>query len=410
MARTQDGTRSDTITLVAADDPLVRSAPGVDNDIEDSFDDWREGLKNTSQSGTVRAYRIPVDDNLVPNGSAKNQILLGSWPVDQYSMEELCQKLKREFMQPHERFMGLRLIGTMSGERGIRFNKLVTVQRPNEEAAPRASGGESVTEMLRAISENNARMMAVFENRLSQPAQPPPAQNETITMVATLMGAMGQFMQAVKPATSTGGMGSLKEMVEVMTMLNDMRGDSGGGGDDNGLAGIVKALAPMAGPVFQLAANAQTANIEAARRAPQRRALPAPAVAPASGPAPAARPAPPVQAPVNPAPQVPNNTGEPMLAELSATVAALVQIAEAGTEPIDAANLFFDETLLPLPDNGYEQMCTFVADPNAINKLGMLNKGVAAHREWFEKCLARVRERIAEENAAAAAEDIPAAP
>jgi hypothetical protein len=250
--------------------------------------------------------------------------------------------------------------------------------------------------------------------QLRQPIPQAPATDPMQTVIG-LMGAMagmmGQLQGIAKPAGGSA-IGQLKEMAEVMAIMNDMRGDSGGGSGD-GIADIIKAISPMAGPVLQMAAHAQANQ----QPAPQRR-LPPPAAV--SRPVAAPQPVPPVAvrpmpapapaaadpfftAPSNPAdfPQpisTVENTGETMIGEMAQIVSAFVSIAENGSDASEAADLFFDETMLNLPDDKYGQLCAFIEKPNAISSMAILNKNVNTHRPWFETALERIKARIAAEN------------
>ena len=79
-------------------DTVVQGDPIPEDDVEAAFTDWKTDLGDSEIPGIIRAYKIPLDDHGHASHSAKNQVRLGSWPVDQYSFDELCDKTL--FMQP----------------------------------------------------------------------------------------------------------------------------------------------------------------------------------------------------------------------------------------------------------------------------------------------------------------------
>jgi hypothetical protein len=392
--------RDDAITLLPAAEILDDDAasPGV----EAAFDEWRDDLRTAQSEGTVRAYRLPVSDDGTPNQTAKNQVQLGQWPVDQCTLDELCEILKKKYMLPHERFFAVRFIGTQSGKKGVRFSQVVTMQRANDDnnSNNMPARPENAADMMRVLGEMQ-RQNAEFLARLSERSAPP-VQSDPLDAMAKMVGIMAPLMSAVSGRGS--GVGDLKQLVETMALLDDMRGDraapSGDGG--NNLAGILQAVSPMVAPLLQMAAAnkaAQPAPVAVvSRRIPvDRSAQPTPN--PQARPTP--QTAPPAQPQLSPEQQA-------MFAELKPVVDALVGTADNGAPAVDVANMFFEQSMMPLDDDGYTRLVNFLENPNSLKQLAFFSPGVNKHQQWFTDLRAQLLARISAESAAADTEADPA--
>src|SRR5882757_5003982 len=122
MARiTQE--EKDTATLV----PLERILSDVD-DAESAFNDFRESFQTGDEPGIVRAWELIIDErgNV---GTTKMQTRLGSWPIDAYNFDELCQMIVDQYMTPDQTRMAVRLVGTRREQTGYVFNKIMLLKR-----------------------------------------------------------------------------------------------------------------------------------------------------------------------------------------------------------------------------------------------------------------------------------------
>src|ERR1700722_2232766 len=126
----------------------VGSEQSYEDDVQAAFDNWRSGLEDSESPGSIRVFRVPLDAQGNASHSASGQVRLGTWPVDQYTFDTLCDKMVKEFMLPTESMMAVRLIGTMTGKSGVRFNKIVVLQRPNTLAPPTSLAKDGVSEIM----------------------------------------------------------------------------------------------------------------------------------------------------------------------------------------------------------------------------------------------------------------------
>lgn len=222
------------------------------------------------------------------------------------------------------------------------------------------------------------------------------------TILTAILGRPA--VPVLPPAPPIDPVASLKGMADLMLTMRDLVPTSGGGGEDS-LVSIIKAVAPHAGPV--LAALAQ-------RQAMRPLTVP---LTPAPGSQPTVTvvedPQPPV---LEAAPQMvqglPPHTGvdlstpsqpmtpeqRQMFAQLKPQVDTLVQIARDGGDATKVADTFFETTMLPLPDDGYDRLCEFFEDPKTLDHIAVLNTGVIEQRTFFETLQNRIKERIALES------------
>jgi hypothetical protein len=422
-----------------------------DEDIEASVDGWRESLKGAETPGLVRAYRLPFDQNGMPSYNAKNQVRLGSWPIDHYSFDELCNMIVKEFMFPNEKQMAVRLIGTRQGLKGTEFNKIVMLQRPKSETQAAAeSTPESMSGIMKAITESNERMLRMVQEirpGAFNPANDPAPQNRMTEMMqfASMMRVMMEPMTAMmapmmqllagRPSSSESPTGMLKGLVETMAVLDGLRGGQGmgvGDKDGNSAASIFRSVADVAAPLLSIAAKSQGAQPNPVHA---RRALPAPSPNPTprsvagSGPSSAATAgalgvpanAPggvdlsrPSVAPVStmtsnvdlsqPSP-VPQPGSDPMLIQAKQIVDSLVSVAQQGGNPKEFAQAFFEGTMLRMEDPVYEMLCNQLEAPNFIDQIAMLNSQVRTYGIFFSQLQQALLELIHAESEAADAED-----
>lgn len=402
---------------------IASDAP--DDDVAGAFEDWRKNLGDTEAPGKIQAYRIPLDEHGRASHSATGQIRLNSWPIDQYDFDSLCQIIMKDYMFPGEKVMAVRLIGTLTGTKGIRFNKIIQLQRTNQTAVVPVEGKGGMAEVVKAMQESNERMLKLIADMGG--TKTGTGQDEmmrTVAMMTTLMKPMQDLMAPIlaaaigRPATA-GPSSSLKDTMESMILMERFLGRRGGGGGErrSDFAEIATAVSGVAKPLLEMAAANAQANLRQ-----RRKALPAPAPVPEA----AGQPAAPVQAShpsQTPAPvilpmdmpsqiQTPDMKGhnindptivpkngdseDTMFAEMKKQVDALVQVASDGANAVGVADLFYDQTMATLPDDVYGQLAGMVEDTTFLAKLAIFNSKVQAHTEWFQKFREQLVKRIVE--------------
>jgi hypothetical protein len=393
------------------------------DDVDDSFDQWRDSLADGQVPGKVTAYQIPMDDHGVPQPSAKNQIRLGAWPSDAYDFDGLCALLIREYMTP-EKILCVRLMGTKAGEPGLKFNKVVTLRAPNTPQKPAGNGAnpESAADLMKAIQENNERMLQQFRALLpAAPQRDADGELERMLRISAMINAPNAKLMELlipalvgRPAAPAGAdpFNMLSGLVDVFGKLQDLRGEGGGGGEGssgNDFVDVLKAIVPIAKPALEALPAIMA---DRARNAPPVRALPPgaprpqprPPVAPGAAPTqpqpqPAAQAAPPPAGAVGDIP----SGDQQMFAELKPQIDALVSMAAQGSDPDGAADILFDQVIMELPDEYYEKLADLIGGQDFVTKAAVFNPAVNTHAEWFKRFQARIVARYNEEDQAATA-------
>lgn len=409
-------------------------APPPEDDIEAAFQEWKQQTENTETKGHVRVFRIPLDDKGQPSYSSKNQARLGSWPIDLYTFDELCSLLVKDYMLPGEKMMAVRCMGTIDGKPGLAFNKIWILQRPNSadtQPTPASGANDPMSAAIRAMMETQEStmrtMQAMLQGRDSGSGGGGANSVQQMMQLAVLMKTLNEpmvtMMTAIMgrgplPAAGGAAPGSdLKSLLEGLALLDDLRGGRGGGGSET--ADIIRAVSGIAGPTLQMIAASRANNPVPARRIAQPRApvTVAQPAQPAPNPAPNPAPTPladfPGSTPTNPAPQGqpavtdPNTPTDPqannMFAQVKPQIDSLVQMAAQGADPLETANLFFDEVMLPLEDKEYGKICDLVMDTGFLGKISVFNPAVKQYAHFFTAMRDRIVARINEEDAASKA-------
>lgn len=401
----------DNATLV----PLERILSDVD-DAESAFNDFRESFQTGDEPGVVRAWELSIDErgNV---GTTKMQTKLGSWPIDAYKLDELCQMIVDQYMTPDQSRMAVRLVGTRKEQSGYVFNKIMLLKRAHKKESS-SNGAESTSSIMKMMQEMNERNMQLI-TRLQAPKEEkdPMAELQRMmvfsqSMNAPMMTMLQSLLPALagRPAPAAGAdpYANMTGLLDVAERLSEMRGgEGGGGGDDNSLAGILRAIAPLAKPALE--ALPAIAAMSAARQpAPARLVAPARPAPPGSVPTAQSTPAPTNAPKSTPAPiaatptiqltDIPSGDSQ-MLAQLKPQIDSLVQMAEAGSDPIGSADLIFDQVFLDpnLPDEIFEKLAGFVDSPTFVNYVIVMNPGARPHSAWFETFKTQIVKRLVEE-------------
>lgn len=393
------------------------------DDVESAFNDWRAGLEETESPGQIRAFRIPLDEQGRASYSATGQVRLGAWPIDQYDFDTLCSKILREYMLPSETIMAVRLIGTLTSKSGVRFNKIVMLQRPNAQnalAGP-ASSSSDLSSVLNSMQQGQERMMRMF-HEMAGPKANPEGSTEMMRMAAmmrvmmepmtTMMGPMLAALAGRPPAPMAPG-GDIKSTIETMMLMDRFMGRRGGSRESSSdFAQIATAVAGVAKPVLEMAAanaNARNRNNAQAVRStntPITQSV-APQLRPDAkgvGPETAVPVAgvdlsqPSVMSPTKDYVDLstPSVVGDLMFAETKKQIDAIVTAAQEGSDPDAVAERFFEDVMLDLPEAIYGKLCASIESDGYISSLGAYNRYVHTLVPWFERFRTRITQLIVE--------------
>lgn len=365
----------------------------LDPDSESSWDDWIESLKGSEHPGVVRAYRIPLDADGNPSvAKGSRQILLGTWPHQQFSYDDLIAKIKVEFLKPGET-AAIRFAGTQPGRRGVVFNKIVTLQRAADSGSAIAtSGGLDSVGLLRAFQEATAAQQAMTERLLASRAEPAKPMSESVKeWLAILAPILGPAVLAMvnRPKEKS----DLEGLIGAVLKLKGLADDAGGGrDDDSSTMSIIKAVAPEGLKLLTAIAQNQQPRpalpVSGARRVVRRVAPPIDHKQPAPQPAPTPPP--------EPATEV-----DPMLAQLKPQLDTLAEMAQQGADPAEVAKLVLET--LPSTDEVDEQVLKLVSSPESFGRLYILSPAFGTQREWGEKLRLAILAEFPEEESPAPA-------
>jgi hypothetical protein len=358
-----------TATLIAVDNILS----DVD-DTEAAFTGFRASFDSSDEPGTVKAWELQIDErgNV---GTTKMQQRLGSWPIDAYTFDQICQLLIDQYMTPDQNRMAVRLVGTRPGKTGYEFNKIVMLKR----ALKHGSSSET--------KDSTTRTLAMFARM--QPSETKKSSREELQELLTLsqalnapmMGMLSQLLPALagRPAPAAGDpFSGLTGILDVAERLSEFRGGGETGGDDNSLAGILRALTPLAKPALEALPAIAAMQARQPRPAIQgKTARPNPTAVPTQPAAPSAPQAP----PINPN-DIPSGDQQ-MLQQLKPQVDSLVQMAEQKSDPVGTADLVFEQVFASVSDADYEKLADFIDNPQFLNYVKLINPAAGAHIEWF---------------------------
>ncbi len=372
----------------------ISAADMDDPDTAADFDTFADEMRQSeSADAWITVTRVPMDAQGNPRANTKHSSHLFQEPLGANTVVDIIERIRRDFMTPGEKGM-FRVIGSQKGRQGIKFNKLLTIERGKEKGEAPTNSFEQIARMMqesqRMADERAERLISAMTTRVG-PAGGDPI--DQMTKMMTAMGAMMGPMMAVmagRPMTPTPDpTDSLVKLATTMKTLNGMFGGGAGAEveDSSSLASIVKAIAPMAGPALQLMVEGKRGENLRLARTPK---LAAPAKV-----APKVIPAAPKAAPKTDAPataDAPSNVETPLtpeeqeiknmeLAELKKNLDTVVDLCESGRAPEQVAKL----VLAAVPQEKDEEFLALLDDDDYVNNMALLNPRVEPHRDWFEK-------------------------
>ena len=389
--------------------PLTQILDDMD-DTEAAFNGFRESFDTAEEPGTVRAWELMIDErgNI---GTTRTQTRLGSWPVDAYTLDELCKMLIDQYMTPDQTRMAVRIVGTDPKKSGYVFNKIVMLKRAVKRESS-SNGSESTASIMKSLQEMNERNMAMFQRMQATQPEKPDVTTEIQKMMAfaqAMNAPMMTMLQSLIPALAgrpppaSGGdpFGSFDSLLNVAERISDMRGGESSSGNDDSIGGIIRALVPLAKPALEAlpaiaamqARNPPPARIAAPPRPSAPGSVPTAAPVPQSAPAPAQPTAP--AGPTLQATDIPSGDAQ-VLAQLKPQIDSLVAMAQQGSDPTAAADLVFDQVLSDprLSDEDYEKIANFVDSPTFVKYVVVMNPAAAPHVPWFDAFKAQVVVRL----------------
>lgn len=368
--------RREAVTLVPSDE--VQPTVGSDSDTEQAWDGWYEALHTAQAQGKVRILEVPTNPDGSPNLTSKGQVQLLTVPHDQYNFDELCNVIRTEFMEPGETKC-IRIMGIREGVKGFEFNRILMIKRSKSQL-PTEAANSQLGEVLRAMQESNESQARLMREMLQNKA---PASNDMKELFIAALPTLGTILAAwiAKPAPKQNDLGQL---VDLVFKLKDGVSPNENT-DDNGLLGIIKAVAPQGLQLLNTLASNQQARVVSPSLARQTGVTTAAQPAQLAGP-PAASTSPeraPSAVSISSQSQ-PSSTPQEttMLTQLRELSAELVKLCDQGESPQAVAEL----TLSLVPPEFDDQLYDLIETPKTFARLGILNKDVITPERatWFE--------------------------
>jgi hypothetical protein len=378
------------------EDGIVVGADGDNPDLEDAFAKFGEELKSdTDASGYIKVHKLPLDERGNPRGNSGRQIYLFEAPMGEITVSDVINRVLRDYFLPGENHVTIRVTGHGGGRPGVRFQRIISLQRPPVRETPNQGPSMSteIANLMRVMQESQRASDERAERNMQQMMQLMLQQRTAPASVAgdpvAMMGQVGQMMaifqtmfSGMKPAIAGETVNPMKSMVENLQLMKQVQTLMGGNApaDDTSFAGVLKALAPIAGPALQMIATAQANQSQAQARKFKRR--------------PPAQIAPPVQEiPVSDTPVTdpPTQENPEMLAKAKQLIGELCDMATQGADPTQAAELALDM----LPEDMEDSIGELVSDPNKFAfKIALLDARTKNHAEWFETFRAKLAEEF----------------
>lgn len=360
----------------------------ADDDMRAEFDTFADEMRQSEVSDAwITVYRIPLDAQGNPRPNTKHTSELFREPLGAATIHDIIERVRADFIRAGETKIMVRVVGSQKGQRGVKFNKIFTVEKANEKPGAPKAANDSFSQMMLAMQEAQRvsderfeRMVTMMQGR-GVASDPIDQMTKIMTAMGTMMGPMIAVMagRPVTPATS-----STDELIKTVTAMKQIQGLFGGGGgeaappEDESVVSIIKALAPMAGPALQLMVEGKRAeNIRLAK-------LPAPPkpkpslTAPNKQAKPATTSAPPTDTPA-PSPDQEQKNME--LAEMKKNLDTVCDLLASGKDPAEIAKL----VLSIVPEEKDNEFFELIANDDYVNNMALLNPRVEEHRAKFEE-------------------------
>lgn len=370
---------------LTVDGEFLSAQDALDPDTAREFEELIDSMRETeSADAWITVMRIPLDamGNALPNTKGASQLFAEVMGTS--TIQDLVERVRRDYIRPGENSITIRIIGKQQGKSGLKFNKVVKVERPNKPAAESqketaADIARVVMDMQRASDERLERALQSMSTRIV----PATAAADPIDQMTKMMTAMGGIMAAMMAGRPMGGpaagASATTELLGLVTVLQKI-GVVGGGPIEEKEEGLGDIIKSVAGPALSFfAAQKQNENIRLAQGSRVTRRL-----------APPANPIPPKGAPAEtPVVDTTNNAGQPAnakeipmeLQKLNAALNTVLDLADKGRKPADVAKLVLNSIPEEEDSSFYDQ----IADDDFVSNCELLNERVTAHRAWFEE-------------------------
>jgi hypothetical protein len=378
---------------------LLTAEDQLDGDTASEFASFIDDMNSTENADAwITVMRIPVDARGTPLPNSKHMGQLFHEPLGTSSVNDVIERIRREFIRVGENSITVRIIGKQQGQRGLKFNRIYTIEKPNKAGA--SQGSESSVERMLELMQQTARdqaertesfmremMQMQATARIAPPIDPMDSMIKMMTALSPIMAAV-----AGRPLAPPGG--GANDLLATVRTLKEASNLFGGGNNEggSGTLDVVKAVAEAVGPGLKFLANkSEVEKIEASER---RRLAPpiahAPTIPP-KGPSVPRTPGKPNNVPRDPGQgTIPNNQNrgeapegdDVNLKEMRENLFAIAAMCDEGQTPEAVAELVVDNVDEDQLENLYER----ASDVNFVQTAkSICGQAIEGREAWFEK-------------------------
>lgn len=369
--------------MIAQEGEYVEAGGADDPDLNQAFWDFAEQIKSEANAGgSIAVFEVPTDVNGTPRPNTKHKPKLFTVPVGSCTLDDICDRVLREFVEPGGKIM-IQILARKDGVAGVMLNRLVPLRRGKTET-PGASNGTmtgDVAAMLRMMNEQRNQDRAEMRELLATRGAPlvdPMAQALAITQTITGL-ASGLVNKNAAPAPAESMVASMTAMLGLMKM---MKGFIGGDAEPkNESAGILENIRAIAAPLLSArAAEQERALVAEKRMLAHERPPPAPQA--------------PVAKQTTTAAKTPSEESKmKLMAMLKETLPFLVEIAINKSDPADTARMALKE--IPEDDHDLsDALYALTQEDDCLKQMAVLEPRVMEHRDWFEKFRVALRDEF----------------
>lgn len=355
-----------------------------DPDLNQAWFEFRDEIdRQANSTGSIAVFEVPVDATGVARPKTLNKTRLFTVPVGTMTLDDVCDRVIKEFMSPGQRMM-VQLLGTIEGRRGIALNKMIPLRRANELATqPADTSIEGIVRLIQEQAANDRREMRAMLQEVMAARAPAPSGDpfafgmkmaEQITAMAAAVSRGGAAVAA--PAPQMDMAQNMMQMLTLMTALkkwfgNDQPAPADKSPDPSEFLAIVKEVGGIVRPLMESHAAEKTLQAANAQRALAH-----------ERPAETAAPAKSDEAP----PETPLDTKEALkmrlMKELAEVLPTLCSMAERKADIAKCAKLAASS----MPDDTglNDALYTLVSDDSCVAQLAELHPPVKDFAEWFE--------------------------
>lgn len=357
--RTINDNRPVVMDIDDIEDGQYKETPKTEADV--ALEDFLDKAKAMGSGAQLRI-------NKLSGGINSAEQFCASYPVDKYDYFDLLEVVQKTWGAGD-----YRIYCTVKGKKGILQNKLVSIAAPPLSLMISQAGG--APDSASQIMAQMAQMIRESNERLMEALKPKESDGDRMKFMQEMLMMKQIFGGDDKKSPSM--LAGVKEMVEVMTMMQGLSG----GGQTESEPMWMKALSAFA-PVAVAAVSA------AAQPKPQRQIAPHPHPHQMSHPMPKAEVIKPVNEPIEHPPQEKNPMSDKAEA-IGQIIMALNAMGTSALKPEDIA-----EKICSIPDEQIEPLIAWVEKPTCYDDLVAVNPEVEKFKEWFLDLIEHVRGQL----------------